>query len=79
MDTQDLENILDDSMGIMLKELKLYGLDIHGKGSDDFELARKIYMTAKHTLIGPDWFRRGHIHAELDDLLDIHTRILGQS
>ena len=35
MDTQDLENILDDSMGIMLKELKLYGLDIHGKSSDE--------------------------------------------
>ena len=50
MDTQDLENILDDSMGIMLKELKLYGLDIHGKGTDDFELARNIYMTSKRRL-----------------------------
>ena len=50
MDTQDLENILDDSMGIMLKELKLYGLDIHGKSSDEFELARLIYITAMQRL-----------------------------
>ena len=50
MDTQDIENILDESMCIMLEELKLYGLDIHGKGTDDFELARNIYMTAKRRL-----------------------------
>jgi hypothetical protein len=62
MDTQDL----DDSIGIMLKELKLYGLDIHGKGSDEFELARKIYMTAKRRLnmrldavLAHDGFNRG--------------------